>query len=278
MNLEKSAQLSIVYRISLLSLVFQTAFCQLPANSTDRDISTKEDQNPARIESARQIIKSSEEYKSWAKKFIAQAKKETAEAHKLTGEAKVFRSKLPPPKMKALRGAQLAEAKKQFSLDLSRFAQHAKQYRQHTERVRKQFGECEASRKAYERNQEKLGLHCQAFHLPNVAPPHICLAMDLSAGEAASIKAEVQEQYKRMADAAAELNKSEERLGKALAASPTIDADVRKQHALNLQEQELVAEFGRLKEEHRQLDVARKALQSSGVKVGVSSVSAKVKK
>jgi hypothetical protein len=74
----------------------------------------------------------------------------------------------------------------------------------------------------------------------------------------------VQVHPKRLAEAQAELAKTEARYMKQIGARGAIDQDVMNKSAAALKVQDLVAEFGRLKEEHRQLDVERQLLARSG--------------
>jgi len=233
--------------------------------------------DPARIESANKIIAGCDSYTKWAKTFIAEATKETDHAKKLNATARKFQTTVAPT-MKPLTGARLANAKKIYQSDLRQFAAHTAEYRAHTDKVRSMFGQCEASRKAYEANKLNYTLHCAQWHMDNVPPPHVCLEVGTSVAEAKQMANQVGANMRRMAEAEAKLKESEERLNKATGDSANVDAKVRKQHDINLHEQELVAEFARLQEEYKQLSVETRALKSSGVRVPVQTVSGKVGK
>jgi hypothetical protein len=231
--------------------------------------------DPARLESARQIISGCQSYTKWAKSFIAQASTVTNQAKTLSGSARRFQSTVAP-KMQRLSGAKLAAAKKMYQSDLRQFAEHASEYRAHTDKVRGMYGQCEASRRAYEQNRLNYTLHCLQWHMDNVPPPHVCLEVSSNVTEARQAAGMANASMKRMVDAEASLAQQEERLKGALKDSSDVDAKTRKQHDLNLHEQDLVAEFARLQEEYKQLTVESSALKSSGVKVPVQSVRGKV--
>lgn len=246
-----------------------------PKDTTPED--SKVDCNPTRIEQAKRIIEDSKSFCRDAKLLIAQSEQSIQSAKKLQGEARQYTKnvRLHAPMLK---GKALSDAKHQFQLDLAQFSKHAQQYKVHTDSVRKQFGQCAASMKAYEQIKRELELHCDQFHLPNIAPPHICLEMSTSVQEAASIQNQLAEQGRRMAVAEKQLMEAESRLNKADKMSEAVDGIVRAQSEVALKEQELAAEFARLREEHRQLDVERQALKRSGVQVSTPRVRGQVKK
>jgi hypothetical protein len=230
----------------------------------------------AREQSAAEIISACHANEIQANKLIAQTQKDTADAVRLNGTANRYESKLAPM-MKPLTGAKLAAAKKMYHSDLEQFVEHARSYRSHNQSVRHTYGECAASRAAYEKNKNSYLLHGKEFHMEDVPPPHICATMQMAMNGADGAQSNLKDNMKRMFAAQVELMKTEARLNAALQNSTAVDADVRKQHALNLQEQDLAAEFARLQEEYRQLSVEKQALSRGGVKTPVSSVHAKIR-
>ena len=113
--------------------------------------------------------------------------------------------------------------------------------------------------------------------MKDVPPPHICIVVGGTVEEAQALQGKVKEGMRRMLESEAQLMAAEERLNKAAADSARVDADVRKQHEVNLKEQELVEEFGRLQEEHRQLEVERKAIAGTAPRVVSPHVHGKVR-
>lgn len=253
------------------------SFVCLSSRAADNATPVEPDIDPARLASAKQIIRGCQDYTKWAKSFIAQASTVTNQAKTLSGTARRFQSTVAP-NMKRLTGAKLAAAKKMYQSDLQQFAEHASEYRAHTDKVRGMYGQCEASRKAYEQNKLNYTLHCLQWHMQNVPPPHVCLEVSSNVSDAKQAANATNAAMKRLVDAEASLAQQEERLKGALKDSDAVDAKTRKQHELNLHEQDLVAEFARLQEEYKQLTVESAALKSSGVKVPVQSVSGKVTK
>ncbi len=235
------------------------------------------DNDPVRIQQAKDLIDSNQKIVSNADHYLAQAEKTIAETKKLQGEARRYRKNLNI-QAPLLRGQALSDAKKQYKIDLSQFSDHVRKYNLHTLDVRKSYGQCQASKAAYEKMKKDLSLHCDQFHMKDVEPPHICLDIDSSVVEALSAQNKVQQQAMRVAQAQMDLDKEEARLQKSIKETGIIDAELMTNSAMALKEQELASEFGRLKEEHRQLDVERRALSRSGVRFGVPSVKAKVRK
>ena len=234
------------------------------------------DNNPVRIQQAKEIIEANRRIVEQSNLYLAQAEKDLAETHKLKGEARQYTRnlKVHGPMLK---GKALSDARKQYALDLSQFSDHVKRYNLHTIDVRKNYGHCQASKAAFEKMKKELSLHCDQFHMNDVEPPHICLSIDTSVVEAMGAQNKVMQQAMRMQEAQNDLAKTEARLQKSITESGIIDKEVMLNSKLALQEQELASEFGRLKEEHRQLDVERRALSRSGVKVVVPTVRARVK-
>jgi hypothetical protein len=228
-----------------------------------------------RIESAQQILEQARIYQKHAQLLIAQTAKSTSEAKRLEGNANAYQSKIAP-KIRRLNGAQLAQAKVMFKSDLQTFAQHSRDYREHTKQVREQVGECHASEQEFERNKLSYEIHCGQYHMQDVAPPHICPAMRAAVGDAAAAQNRLRTNMQRLNAEEAQLAESEERLNNAIGASAQGDADITKQNNRYLKEQELAAEYATLKEEYRQLEVGRKALQANGAKIPVVSVKGQI--
>ena len=261
------------YKNFVSSFVLCLASCVLaPCEAQDKMAGTN---MQARIDSANQIFEQSVNYKKHAQLLIAQNAKVTADAKRLQGNANAYQAKLAP-KIRKLNGAQLAQARGMFKSDLLAFNQHAREYQEHTRQVRAQLGECNASEQEFERNKLSYELHCGQYHMADVAPPHICPGMRAAYGDAAAAQNRLRTDTQRLNAQEANLAESEERLSKAIGASAQGDADITKQNNRYLKEQELAAEFGTLKEEYRQLEVGRKALQANGVKIPVATVKGKI--
>ena len=262
-----------------VALIVTASYCGAPSFAAESLTSSESvpkqagggpDNNPLRIEQAKKLLRDSRAFTAAARIYLAQADQSIKDAKRLQGEAHQYGKNLQLT-APLLKGKNLQYARQQFQMDLNQFAKHAKEYKLHTEAVRQQFGHCQASLTAYEKHKRDLELHCDQFHLPDIEPPHICLEVTTSAQEAASLQNRVAEQGKRVAEAEMQLMKAEARLKKAALISDSVESE------LALREQDLAAEFARLKEEHRQLDVGRRAIQRSGGKIGVPQVRGTIK-
>ncbi|MBX9689013.1 MAG: hypothetical protein K2X27_20055 [Candidatus Obscuribacterales bacterium] len=235
------------------------------------------DTNPERIKQAERILAENREFLKESNLFIAQAEESVSEAKKLQGQAHQYQKNLQLH-APLLSGKALSDARKQYKLDLADFAKHVKLYNMHTQQVRQNYGHCKASLAAFEKMKKELELHCDQFHMKNIEPPHICLQIDSSVVEALGAQNKVKAQAERVAQAEMDLAKTEARLQKSIAERGIIDGEVMAKSKLALKEQALAEEFGRLKEEHRQLDVERKAISRSTAAVSVPSVKGRIKK
>lgn len=243
----------------------------LPAISADTGTSPLE----ARSKSAIEITKNANEFIEKSNRLIVQNNAATAETNRLNGAAKKYESTIKPT-IRALKGAQLAQAKKMYKADLNQFENHVAAYREHNANVRQQYGECAASKAAYERNRNSYLLHCKEFHMEDLPPPHVCVTLQQAMSNSESASGQLKNSMKKLVDSQIELMKTEARLSAAVANSAGVDTDVRKQHELNLKEQELAMEFARLQEEHKQLEIEKRTLSASGVKTTVLTTKAKV--
>lgn len=229
----------------------------------------------SRSASAHDLVQKCNTFVKHAEQLIAQANEATKKTDRLNGAAKRYSSTIVPV-IKPLKGARLTQAKQMYKSDLAQFANHVSDYREHNANVRRQFGECAASRAAYERNKNSYLIHCKEFHMEDLPPPHICVTMEQAMGNSDSAAGKLKDSVKRLVDAQIELMKTEGRLQAALNNSAAVNEDVRKQHSLNLQEQELAVEFAKIQEEHKQLEVEKRTLSGSGIKVPVRTVRATI--
>lgn len=231
----------------------------------------------ARCASAIEITKACSEFNAKAQDLIAQTDAVTAKTKRLNASAKRFQSTVTPT-FKRLKGAQLAQAKQMYQTDLNQFSSHVEAYREHNDNVRNQYGQCAASRAAYEKNKNSYLIHCKEFHMEDLPPPHICVTMEQAMSNSDAAAGRLKSSVKKLVDSQIELMKTEARLNAAVANSANVDKDVRKQHELNLKEQDLAVEFAQLQEEHKQLEIEKRALSASGVSTVVPTVKAKIHK
>lgn len=250
--------------------LFSSSGATLAADQTQQNLD-------ARSKSAVEITKKCNEYTTRAEHLIAQTDAATAKTNRLNGAAKRFESTVAPT-FRRLKGAQLAQAKKMYQSDLNQFASHVAAYREHNANVRQQYGECAASRAAYEKNKNSYLIHCKEFHMEDLPPPHVCVTMEEAMSSSESAAGRLKSSVKKLVESQIELMKTEGRLNAAVANSANVDKDVRKQHELNLKEQELAVEFAQIQEEHKQLEIEKRTLSASGVRTTVPTVRAKIRK
>ncbi len=263
-----------------IELLFKVAACMSICLSASGAVLAK-GQAPqkldARSESAIEIIKRCNDFTARAEQLIAQTDATTAKTNRLNGAAKRFENNVAPT-FKKLKGAQLAQAKQMYQSDLNQFSSHVAAYREHNANVRHQYGECAASRAAYEKNKNSYLIHCKEFHMEDLPPPHVCVSMEEAMNNSESAAGRLKSSVKKLVESQIELMKTEGRLNAAVANSANVDKDVRKQHELNLKEQDLAVEFAQLQEEHKQLEIEKRTLTASGVRTAVPTVRAKIHK
>lgn len=258
--------------------IVSAAICLLACtHSTDRAVAQGNNATEARAKSAVKITSDCNQFTARVEQLIAQNNAVTAQTNRLNGTARQFQSTVTPT-IKPLKGAQLAQAKKMYQADLNQFANHVAAYREHNANVRQQYGECAASKAAYERNKNSYLLHCKEFHIEDLPPPHVCVTMEEAMTNSTEAAGRLKSSVKKLVDSQIELMKTESRLSAAIANSASVDKDVRKQHELNLKEQELAVEFAQLQEEHKQLEMEKRTLNASGVKTVVPTVKARIRK
>ena len=114
--------------------------------------------------------------------------------------------------------------------------------------------------------------------MEDLPPPHVCVTMEEAMSNSESAAGRLKSSVKKLVESQIELMKTEGRLNAAVANSANVDKDVRKQHELNLKEQELAVEFAQIQEEHKQLEIEKRTLSASGVRTTVPTVRAKIRK
>jgi hypothetical protein len=203
----------------------------------------------------------------------------------LTGRASQLQTLQTPniPLIK-LKGPQLQQAMQQFNADVAQFKVHAAEYQKHLNMFRSQIGECQAAKGAFDALHKKYEMHCDAYHLNNIPPPHLCLEMNVSASEASSIANQLMSDQMRALRAEAQLNAEEAKLRQLEGMQGNADNLVVKASERARREKEIAGMFGRLRQEYDLLEIERKTIEHSRSASSKSSpvvrpyVSGKVKK
>lgn len=275
--MQPSAKLILATTCATVLLASSIQFSSAKSSSQEYIANETQSVMDRRSQTALEITKNCNAFTKRAEQLIAQANDASARAKRLNGSAKTFGTTFAP-KIRPLKGARLAEARRMYQSDLSQFASHVSEYREHNADVRKAFGQCAASRAAYEKNKNSYALHCKEFHMEDLPPPHVCVTMEQAVSNSDSAAGRLKSSVKRLVDSQIELMKTESRLNAAIANSTAVDLDVRKQHEMNLKEQDLAVEFAKLEEEYKQLDVEKRTLTASGVKSAATTVTARIRK
>jgi len=195
----------------------------------------------------------------------ATGKPDTADDGKpLSGRASQLQT-LPQPNIPLIRlkGPQFQEALKQFNVDVAQFKVHAAEYQKHLNLFRSQIGECQAAKGAFDALHKKYEMHCDAYHLNNIPPPHLCLEMNVSASEASSIANQLMSDEMRALRAEAQLNAEEAKLSQLEGMQGKADNLVVKASERARREREIAGMFGRLRQEYDLLEIERKTIEHS---------------
>lgn len=235
-----------------------------------------------RIESAQSIIDQGNKYIRQARKLHEQSKLQIAEAKRLKGQAEKLEHIVPgTPQVQKLTPQQYKSALRTYQQDIEQFKTHANEYNAHLSKFQQMIGECHANDALYKEMAERYKLHVDRFHMPAILPPHICGALDLNQNEASSLSWMLRADRRRVAEAEQALRAEERKLAQNESMASSVAARLKSNAQRAEQEQQLAAEFGRLKKEYDLLEIEGKTLTASNKgqpgKVTRTSVSAKIK-
>lgn len=214
--------------------------------------------DPVRFLQARYLIEANREFIKTAKPLHEKMQQQILIAKTLKGEANMLLNRIPavaPPKLK---GPALQAAVADYTQSLQAFVNNADRYKANLKNFQLTIGDCQRAQATYDAQRSAYDLHCNQFHVPGltlVEPPHICGALNLTAGEASKIsgllRADEQRLQKTMNDvnnAGALVNESRNLVAANLA--NTANDAVRQR-----EEEKLAKQFGRLKEEYELLKI-----------------------
>ncbi len=272
-------------RFNSTKLLSSAALAVVIVSSSALGSFSQEEADPAhlkeRCESAQRLIEEGRMFIEQAGSLHKRMESQILEAHRLKGEAEILQTIAPATSPQKLSPKEKQEAQAQYRADLEKFRDHAAQYGAHARNFESEVGACRQSEANYQALVKNYQLHCEQFHLPNIPPPHICLNLDLSYGEASSLAFLLRSDRRRIAEAEQELHKEESRLARSQREAPYLESSLRNDTARQKREQDLAEEFARLKKEYDLLTIERQQLNgvsfSSGNKVIRSSISGKVK-
>jgi hypothetical protein len=263
---------------------------------------------PGQVQSAQEIIKDSQDLIVRARKFHLQSETLIAQANKLQGEASGLQNGKPTlkgsetnttlngsaemlhtnivlPKPAKLTKQQYELGAKQYTGDVSNFAEHAKAYDAHLKQFQKAVGECHAGEKALDNVLKKYEIHVSDFHIQmaeiKLRPPHICHRMQETVDrDFNSIANSMMNDQRRVMEAEQRLRKTEAELQNSEQANVVVGMKAENEAKREEGEKALAGEFGRLKEEYDLLKMERDRLATVNPNIGrvtQSSVSATIK-
>ncbi len=231
-----------------------------------------------RVQSAEQIISDISKLEASQKQLHAQTELRIAQATRLKGEARILENKIPSKPLNAkLIEEQLQEAQQKYKADIKEFAAHAAAYNQHLQQFQATIGECHANNKALATVIDRYQIHVQQFHLPmtSIKPPHICGRMAGQVGDLSHVANQMMYDQLRLMQTEGELLNEQSALRASQATSASLK-DKATSAALRAQnEEQLVADFGRLHEEYTLLKSEKDYLDGA-IKLTQTSVSGKI--
>lgn len=235
-----------------------------------------------RIQSAQQLIQEGEAYIARTRALHERTGQQILAAKRLRGQAEVLRTITPTAPSRKLSPKEYQAALEQFNSDVAKFRANAIEYNQHLEKFRLDVGECQANEATYQSIARRYELHCKQFHLPNIPAPHICVTLNLTEAQAASLAHVIRLDQVRVAQAERDLRQEEARLSHHEGAAPYLEAKLKNQTERQQREQKLAEEFATLKQEYDLLEIERKVIATNGKAkspvVVRSSVAGRVKK
>lgn len=223
------------------------------------DDATSERLQPGRVESARELIAEGKEIKLHAEQSSVSLQDAIRRARGLSKGATSLKGRL---------GADLPGAVDQYHRDLNDFQDHVKSYRAHLEQVEKDLGHCKETEKLYQEHLKKYTLHTMNFHVPDIPPPHMCPAMQLSEGENTRLANQMKADRQRLAVSEMELAEREAQLRDSLKNDKHADEALLNRSRLTEEERKLAGEFAGLKTELELLNTQHQALLGGSSRPG----------
>jgi hypothetical protein len=219
--------------------------------------------DPKRFLQARYLIEENRDFIRNGKALHEKMQQQILIAKTLKGSANMMQNGVPavaPPK---LSGAALQSAMREYTKDLQTFVNHADRYKYNLNVFRTTIGECQRAQATYDQQRQLYDLHCNQFHvngLNTIEPPHICGALQATAGEASHIANMLRADEQKLAASMQELRNNnalvqESRNMVAANLAATANESVRQR-----EEEKLAREFGRLREEYEMLKIQSKML------------------
>lgn len=223
---------------------------------------------PGRVESARELIAESKDFKLNASQSTVNMKDAIRKARGLTGGAN---------KLTRMSAGDL----QQYQADVAAFRDHVNSYKAHLAEVERSVGHCKEAEKQYQEHAKKYTMHVDQYHLPPIPPPHLCPGMVMTEAENNKLANQLRGDQERLARAELDLSNAEGRLANASRENAHADGELLKRSKIVEAERNLAGEFDSLKTELSLLNTQHKAMLNGGKlktpSLGVSKVSGSVK-
>lgn len=214
--------------------------------------------DPVRFLQARYLIEKNREFINTAKPLHEKVQEQLLIAKTLKGEANMLLNRVPavaPPKLK---GPALQAAVADYTKSLQAFVNNADRYKANLNNFRLTIGECQRAQAQYDAQRSAYDLHCNQFHVPglaNIEPPHICGALNLTAGEASQISGLLRADEQRLQKTMTELNTAGALVQESRNLVASNLANTAHDAIRQREEEKLAKQFGRLKEEYEMLKI-----------------------
>ncbi len=219
--------------------------------------------DPLRFHQARYLIEANREFMRTAIPLHEKMQEQILIAKTLKGEANMLLNRVPavaPPK---LTGSALQAAMAEYTRSLQAFVNNTDKYQANLNNFRQTIGECHRAQAAYDAQRNQYKLHCDQFHVPGLAAvemPHICGALNLSAGEASQISSLLRADEQRLTKTMTELNTAGALVQESRGMVAANLANTANEAVRQREEEKLAKQFGRLKEEYEMLKIQAKML------------------
>ncbi|HEY9792878.1 MAG TPA: hypothetical protein V6D22_20930 [Candidatus Obscuribacterales bacterium] len=215
----------------------------------------------ARIQDAQKLLKENEQYIQQAKRLHEKLQATIQVAETLKGKATTLQLNAAGGSLAPhLAGAQLKAAQAQFASDLEKFKLHAQDYQNHLQQFQVTLGECHANQEAYKAQLGKFQIHADRFHMPNIRPPHICGALQVSVDESMHLANQIRSDQQRTVAAEVQLQQSERKLASEMSQTGVLAQRATNENKRQVAEQNLANEFSRLRTEYETLAVEHDAI------------------
>lgn len=255
-------------RISKITFLSLALFLSLNSANAQEKTDADDCCQPGRVESAKEIIDQSKNFKLNATETNIRLKDAIQRARMLKGETNKLTGELEKGHVDA------------YNKNLAAFMEHADKYKAHLLKTEQDYGHCKASEAAYKAQLTAWKSHIDSFHIriPNfnlgdLRPPRACPAMNTSVQESDNLVNSMRTDAQRLIISQRELQVAQARLATAMQANTGQDVQVLNRSKLLEAERQLAGEFASLKTELELLNTQYKTIAKTSDPRGTVSIS-----